>query len=111
VYPFIAQLKEVEIDKAYFQWDGATVHTAHIISTSIWPPRSPDLSPLDIFFWGAMKNFVYSNNPHKIYDLKMAITEYIRNFDRAIVNKVFENIVRGLNKCLETGGEHFEHYL
>ena len=44
-------------------------------------------------------------------DLKMTITEYIRNVDRAILNTVFENTVRRVNKCLETGGGHFEHYL
>jgi hypothetical protein len=43
--------------------------------------------------------------------LTMAITEYIRNVDRAILNTVFENTVRRVNKCLETGGGHFEHYL
>jgi hypothetical protein len=43
--------------------------------------------------------------------LKMAITEYIRNVDRAILNTVFENTVRCVNKCLETGRGHFEHYL
>jgi hypothetical protein len=40
----------------------------------------------------------------------MTITEYIRNVDRAILNTVFENTVRRINKCLETGGGHFEHY-
>jgi hypothetical protein len=24
-----------------------------------WPPRSPDLTPLDIFLWGYVKNTVY----------------------------------------------------
>jgi len=38
----------------------------------------------------------------------MAITEYIRNVDLAIPNTVFENTVRRVNKCLETGGGHFE---
>ena len=32
---------------------------------------------------------VYSNNPHTIDDLKMAVTEHIRNVDRAILNTVF----------------------
>jgi hypothetical protein len=41
----------------------------------------------------------------------MAITEYIRNVDRAILNTFFEDTVRSVNKCLETGGGHFEHYL
>ena len=49
------------------------------------------------------------NSPHTTDDLKMAITEYIRNVDRAILNTVFENTVRRANKCLETGGGHFEH--
>jgi hypothetical protein len=35
----------------------------------------------------------------------MAITEYIRNVDRATLNTVFENTVRYYNKCLETGGD------
>jgi hypothetical protein len=33
------------------------------------------------------------NNPHTTDDLKMAITEYIRNVDRVILNTVFENTV------------------
>ena len=60
MYPFIAQLKEDEIDKAYFQQDGATAHTAHmsmaqlddvivdrIISKTICPPTILEISPLD----------------------------------------------------------------
>jgi len=118
-------MKEDEIDKAYIQQDGTTSHRAHIsmaslddvfadriISKTIWPPRSPDFSPPDFFFlWVAMKNSAYSNNPRTIDELKMAITEYIRNVDRAILNTVFENTVGRVNKCLESGGGHFEHYL
>ena len=48
---------------------------------------------------------------HTIGDLKMTITEYIQNVDRPMLNTVFENTVRRVNKCLETGGGHFEHYL
>ena len=99
MYPFFAQLEEGEIDKTYFQQDSATAHTARMfmallddvfadstICKTIWPPRFPDLSPPDLFLWGAMKNSLYSNNPHIIDDLKMVITEYIRDVDRAILN-------------------------
>jgi hypothetical protein len=44
---------------------------------------------------------------HRTFDLNMAITEYIRNVDRAVLNTVLENTVRRVNKCLETGGGHF----
>jgi len=43
---------------------------------------------------------------YTIDELKMAITEYVHNVDHAILNTV-----RRVNKCLETGGGHFEHYL
>jgi hypothetical protein len=46
------------------------------------------------------KNSVYSNIPHTIDDLKMAIAEYIRNVGRAILNTVFENTFRHVDKCL-----------
>ena len=41
----------------------------------------------------------------------MAITEYIRNVDHVVLNVVFKNTVWRVNKCLETGRGHFEHYL
>ena len=34
----------------------------------------------------------------------MTITVYTRNVGRAILNTVFKNTVRRVNKCLETGG-------
>jgi hypothetical protein len=44
---------------------------------------------------------VYSDNPHTIDDLKMAISEYIRNVDR---NTLFENTVL-LREILTWGRE------
>jgi hypothetical protein len=82
-----------------------------IISKTICPPRSLDLSPPDFFLWGALKNSMYLNSPYTIDELKMAITEYIWNVDCAILSTVFENTVQRVNKCMETGGGHFEHYL
>jgi hypothetical protein len=55
---------------------------------------------------------VSSNNLHKTDALKMAITEYsyIRNVDCAILNTA-SRAQFGVNKSLETGGGHYEHYL
>jgi len=77
VYPFIAQLKDDEIDKSYFQQDGATANTVHtsvallddvfavrIMSNTIWPSRSTDLSPPAFFLWDAMKKTVFEQSPH-----------------------------------------------
>ncbi|EFN75683.1 hypothetical protein EAI_05404, partial [Harpegnathos saltator] len=27
----------------------------------LWPARSPDLNPLDFYFWGALKAIVYGS--------------------------------------------------
>jgi hypothetical protein len=40
-------------------------------------------------------------------ELKMAITEYIRNVDRAILNTVFENTVRRVNNVWRLAGDTF----
>jgi hypothetical protein len=38
-----------------------------------WPPRSPDLTPLDFFVWGYLKTVVYSNLPNDFQDSKNKI--------------------------------------
>ena len=65
------------------------------------------------FYSGWSKSLVHLTITvrYTIDELKTAITEYIRNVDRATLNTVFENTVRRVNKCLETGWGHFEHYL
>jgi len=76
---------------------------------SPWPWRI-FLRP--IFFSGLRwKILCIRKIPHTIDELKMAIAEYIWNVGRAIMNTVFKNTVRRVNKCLEIGGGHLEHYL
>jgi len=47
---------------------------------------------------------MYSNNSQPTDDLKMAITEYIRNVDRAMLNTVFENTVRRIKDVWRLAG-------
>jgi len=35
-----------------------------------WPPRCPDLSPLDFFLWGYIKNIVYAEKIRNIQTCK-----------------------------------------
>jgi hypothetical protein len=52
-----------------------------------------------------------THNPHTVDTFKMVITEYLRDVNSAILYTVFENTIRRVNKCLDTGRGHFEHYL
>ena len=66
----------------WFQQDGATPHTAQATMAHLrtlfgnkiwslqaeleWSPHSPDLAPLDFFFWGAAKAEVYKGKPRSL---------------------------------------------
>jgi hypothetical protein len=56
-------------------------HSRHIYPYTEW---SKSLCAPD-------ENSACSINPHTVDDLKMVITEYIKNVERAILNTVFEN--------------------
>lgn len=62
-----------------FQQDGHPAHTSLLARTILnrkfpgrwiglhgpqeWPPRSPDLTPMDFFAWGFLKNKIYKTLP------------------------------------------------
>jgi hypothetical protein len=42
-----------------------------------WPPRSPDLTPTELFLWGYVKNIVYGENIRDLMHLRDRITAAI----------------------------------
>lgn len=74
-----------------------------------WPARSPDLTPLDFFLWGHLKNMVYKNRPNHLEDLK----ERIRHECRLITPQMLQNVVNAfyyrLGYCQMVQGHQFEH--
>ena len=42
-----------------------------------WPPRSPDLTPLDIFAWGFINYVVYRRKVRDLADLRQRIIEAV----------------------------------
>lgn len=121
---FLNQVHDDEQIMGYFQQDGATPHTAlvtinylrefydnRLISTGLWPPRSPDLTPCDFYLFGHLKNKVFKNRLHNINQLQEAIEEEIRNITPEQLQRVFENKKRRVNICLENEGHHFQHLL
>ena len=85
--------EEEDIGNIWFQQDGATCHTAEatlevlrpvfedrIISRRadvVGPHRSCDLTPLDYYLWGAVKDMCYTDKPETIDALKDIICEAI----------------------------------
>ena len=82
-----------------------------IISKSFWPPRSPDLTPDDFFLWGPLKGKVNKNTPRTFEQLKDATRQEIQavNFDTLV--KVFQNLEKRIQLCLDVKGDQFQHRL
>lgn len=81
-----------------------------------WPARSPDLTPLDFFVWGYMKNLIYVENPQEIQseqDLRNRIEEAAARIraQQNLLHRLHVSWVRRAELCVETGGGHFEHLL
>lgn len=54
------------VDENYTPWIGRG-------GTIAWPARSPDLTPLDFFLWGTMKERVYLEVPESREELLQTI--------------------------------------
>ena len=86
-------IEEKDIGNIWFKQDGATCHTAEAIldvmspvfedriisrrADGVWPPRNCNLTSLDYYLWGAVKDKFYANKPETINALKENIREAI----------------------------------
>ena len=78
-----------------------------------WPPRSPDLNPLDFYLWGHLKALVYRTPIQDVQSLRariMAGCETIRNTP-GIFQRIRDSIRRRVDACINADGGHFEHLL
>lgn len=115
------------IEEMWYQQNGALPHTAHetidylksvfgdrIISkkTKIkWPARSFDLSPLDFFLWGYLKDRVYQNRPETLDDLKTNIEYQISEITVRMLKNVMKSFYKRLLKCREREGRYLDNII
>jgi len=75
-----------------------------------WPPRSPDMNPLDFYLWGHVKSIVYKNAPNNIADLRQRIIRGFREIrtDPNVCHRVRNSFDRRIRACIRAEGGHFE---
>ena len=78
---------------------------------NLWQPRSPDLTPDDFFLWGLLKGKAYKNTPRTIEQLKDAIHQEIQAVNVDTLGKVFQNLEKRIQACLDVKGDQFQHRL
>jgi len=75
-----------------------------------WPPRSPDLSPLEFFPWRYIKNIVYAEKIRNIQHLQERITSAIETLTRDMIQKTWQEMEFRLDVSRATNGAHIEMY-
>jgi len=75
-----------------------------------WPPRNLDLSPLDFFLWGYIKNTVYAEKIRNTQHLQERITSAIETVTRDMIQKTWQEIEFRLDVSRATNGAHIEMY-
>ncbi|KYN19186.1 hypothetical protein ALC57_08485 [Trachymyrmex cornetzi] len=73
--------------------------------------RSPDLSSLDFFLWGYLKNVVYSKTLTTRENMMERITLACRSIPRNILLSTVDSFERRVQVCVDNNGQIFEHLL
>lgn len=113
----------------WFQHDGAPAHFGLAVRRDLnrsfpqrwigrggpvpWPPRSPDLSSLDFFLWGALKAIVYHDPVESEMDLvaRLVCAAATIKETPGVFDRVRQSMLRRCQACLVSDGANFEHLL
>ena len=111
----------------WYQQDGARPHTTELVRDWLaskfgsrvishktdrpWPPYSPDLSPLDYWFWGACLAEIRRVKPATLELLVDTVEQFAASLSPADVRKAVRDIRKRAAACLQENGGHFEHIL
>lgn len=125
--PELRQLPLVRRMLMWFQQDGAPAHYALSVREILnhefganwigragpvsWPPRSPDLTPLDFFLWGHLKQTIYRTPVRNVDSLRQRITEACSRISRETLLRVQASTWKRILLCRQQEGGHFEQLL
>lgn len=123
----LANLPPNMLAQMWFQQDGAPAHYAQQVRAELdniygnrwigrggpvqWPPRSPDLTKLDFFLWGYVKNLVFEERPTTQENMRQRIINAFATITPAMLGDVDRGLQVRINKCLQQNGRHFEHLI
>ncbi|GBO34265.1 hypothetical protein AVEN_114884-1 [Araneus ventricosus] len=109
----------------WFQHDGAPAHKTSSVKQDLveefgeqiigygglqeWPPRSPDLTPMDFFLWGYLKQQMYATPPPTLQDLQRRITDACAYVTPVMLHRVQREVQAKVQMCIGADGEKFIH--
>lgn len=126
------QLSLQEFSTCWWQQDGASPHTGEVVLEYLreqfggrilsharsetrrrqlfdWPACSPDLNPLDYFFWSSLRKLVWRSAPKTKQDVVNAIIENVPLVPTEHIRKAIGEFTLRLEALREEQGGHFEY--
>lgn len=123
----LEELPVINYNQIIWQQDGAPAHNVVQVTEFLnnkynlwigrhgpihWPPNSPDLSPLDLFLWGYLKNKIYYNRSHTLEELTQKIRTEIRELNQRnpqfILDAIRHKLKNNIRDCFNSGGSWVE---
>ena len=108
------KIEEEDNSNIWFQQDGATWHRFEdrIISRRadvVWPPRTCNMTSLDYYLRGAIKDKCYADKPEPIDALK----DNIRNGEIQLhtIDNVLKNLTDRIGYCMASRGSHLNEII
>lgn len=114
------------IRRSWFIQDGAPAHRCVAVRNRLqqlfphrvvglghgveWPPRSPDLTPLDFWLWGDVKASVYAAGPPRsLLELRRRIVNAFAAIRRTrVTRRAVQHMAERARRCIAAGGDHVE---
>ena len=105
------------------QQDSAPAHSARetikllqretpaFISPDLWPPNSPDLSPVNYKICGVMQDRVYQKKVKDVNQLRERLVEVLAGLQQNVIDDAIDQWHRRLRACVRYRGGHFEYLL
>ncbi|GBM09709.1 hypothetical protein AVEN_186414-1 [Araneus ventricosus] len=109
-----------------FQQDGAPPHWGSLVRNFLdetfpdrwigrngptpWPPRSPDITPLDFFFWGYIKDRVFATQIADDEELKARIQTTVCTITEDMLKNTLRELEYRLDILRATKGAHVDTY-
>lgn len=128
VVPFQEELPLNILRECWYQMDGAPAHSTRDVDRELtqnfedrwigrngplrWPPRSPDLNPVDFFLWGYIKDQVYSTPVRTREELEARVRTAFRRLNPNHIHRACTDAALSrIHRCLQENGGHIEHLL
>ena len=104
-------LKDAPAHRAKETVDLLSTETPAFILPTLWPPKSPDLNPVDYKVWSVLPEQVYKVKVDDVDELRQRIQTVWDELDQRIIDMAIKQWCTRLRACVEAKGGHFEHKL